>query len=57
MDSNDIHREVSNHVLNTIPVKPLRYETLNWPLGFLQIDANEVKRISQTGKSQSLKKS
>ena len=41
MDSNDIHREVSNHVLNTIPVKPLRYETLNWPLGFL---TNRCKR-------------
>jgi len=34
-ERHDIHREVSNHVLNTIPVKPLRYETLNWPLGFL----------------------
>lgn len=40
-DWHDIHREVSNHVLNTIPVKPLRYETLNWPLGFL---TNRCKR-------------
>jgi len=31
----DILKEVSNHVINTIPVKPLRYETLKWPLGFL----------------------
>ena len=31
----DILREVSIHVLNTIPVKPLRYETLKSPLGFL----------------------
>lgn len=41
----DILREVSIHVLNTIPVKPLRYETLKSPLGFL---TNRCKREPST---------
>ena len=48
----DILREVSIHVLNTIPVKPLRYETLN-PAGFLTQDANVSQAHSLNGKRMS----
>ena len=45
MDENrGIHREVSIHVLNYIPLSPLRHQMSKWPLGFMTQRCNDVNR-------------
>ena len=43
MDENrGIHREVAIHVLNYIPLSPLRHQMSKWPLGFMTQRCNEA---------------
>ena len=50
------HRQVSLHVLETLPVKPIRSETLIWPIAFLTDDCKsnpsdyQHREVSVSGK-------
>ena len=52
----DEHRQVSLHVLETLPVKPIRSETLIWPIAFLTDDCKsnpsnyQHREVSVSGK-------
>jgi len=44
----DYHRSVSSHVLNNIPVKPTRAETLRWPIAFMTDSCKESTHETKT---------
>jgi len=44
------HRQVSLHVLNDLPIKPMRAETLPWPIAFLTDDCKEAARTDGQSK-------